>query len=522
VQRSVLPYPAELKAKVLQQGYAIEDLRKEASSEWKLEDFDTTLVNPSETGVYNILVRPAKFRKCLVIAKPHGAYGRDHFQTIVALDTEDDRNWCNASKSLIYSEPVETAESDKSNWQNWFKGLTDQRGDLAEGGVYVAVSPNGEGTLPFEVNKNLEDGNYTVYFRSYCNFRAHEHYKRHYDGYPIALPDHQESVDQIRINDRKGTKMMSVGNTLYLPTDTKIIRLKKPPKPDPKDSRGSSSCGCGPSPYSPDPPPLQLGALADITLSLQAKTAELKVIQSGGDVFVNDRRMSKMAALFSLVGVYGLREDTALGFLKASEARGGFKTRIKLAAAGEGGMTPPMYVNQDPNTSMPPPSDMGTAMPNQGGTPMMPYQEQTTSQPRALPNPESYTAGNYVPGHDPQMPQMALAQQAQSSGRKELFDTAGITAMLRSVREESMIDRYLDDLIRAVDRWGRILLNFYWHNEEFEDRYGKQDLPELEDTLRNAFEVSGDGVLFLKQKTVKPFGLSNDMMGPDVSSSGSS
>jgi hypothetical protein len=43
---------------------------------------------------------------------------------------------------------------------------------------------------------------------------------------------------------------------------------------------------------------------------------------------------------------------------------------------------------------------------------------------------------------------------------------------------------------------------FYWHNEEFEDRYGKQDLPELEDSLRNAFETLGDLTLFLMEKTV--------------------
>src|SRR4029079_6768057 len=132
-------------------------------------------------------------------------------------------------------------------------------------------------------------------------------------------------------------------------------------------------CGCSPSAYAPDPPPLQLGALADITLSLQAKTAELKVIQSGGDVFVNDRRMSKMAALFCLVGSYGLREDTALGLLKASEARGGVKTRIKEAARE----TPPMYVNQDPSNGIPPPMDMGSQMASPGGTPQIPYQEQT-------------------------------------------------------------------------------------------------------------------------------------------------
>jgi hypothetical protein len=56
--------------------------------------------------------------------------------------------------------------------------------------------------------------------------------------------------------------------------------------------------------------------------------------------------------------------------------------------------------------------------------------------------------------------------------------------------------------MKALDKLGRILFMFYWHQEEFEDRYGKQDLPELEDSLRNAFEVLGDVVLFLKEKTV--------------------
>jgi hypothetical protein len=57
--------------------------------------------------------------------------------------------------------------------------------------------------------------------------------------------------------------------------------------------------------------------------------------------------------------------------------------------------------------------------------------------------------------------------------------------------------------MKALDKLGRILFMFYWHQEEFEDRYGKQDLPELEDSIRNAFEVLGDVVLFLKEKTVQ-------------------
>src|SRR5688572_21129501 len=77
-----------------------------------------------------------------------------------------------------------------------------------------------------------------------------------------------------------------------------------------------------------------------------------------------------------------------------------------------------------------------------------------------------------------------------------------IGSMLKAVRQDSLVDRYLGDLMKALDKLGRILFMFYWHQEEFEDRYGKQDLPELEDSLRNAFEVLGDVCLFLKEKQV--------------------
>ena len=90
------------------------------------------------------------------------------------------------------------------------------------------------------------------------------------------------------------------------------------------------------------------------------------------------------------------------------------------------------------------------------------------------------------------------------SGQKEVFDTAMISGMLKAVRQDSLVDRYLGDLLNALDKLGRILFMFYWHGEEFEDRYGKQDLPEIEDSLRNAFEVLGDVVLFLKEKAIEP------------------
>jgi hypothetical protein len=45
---------------------------------------------------------------------------------------------------------------------------------------------------------------------------------------------------------------------------------------------------------------------------------------------------------------------------------------------------------------------------------------------------------------------------------------------------------------------------YYWHNDKFKERYGQQDMIELEDNLRNVFENLGELTLFLKQKTIEP------------------
>jgi hypothetical protein len=94
---------------------------------------------------------------------------------------------------------------------------------------------------------------------------------------------------------------------------------------------------------------------------------------------------------------------------------------------------------------------------------------------------------------------------AAQSGQKEVFDTAMIGGMLRAVRDDSLVDRYMGDLTKGLDKLGRILFMFYWHGDRFAERYGKADMPELEDSLRNAFEMLGDVILFLKQKTIEPY-----------------
>jgi hypothetical protein len=125
-----------------------------------------------------------------------------------------------------------------------------------------------------------------------------------------------------------------------------------------------------------------------------------------------------------------------------------------------------------------------------------------------LPVPDLMAANTDRNIYDPRGPDrrsMEIAQQAANSGQREVFDTAMLGSLLGVVRQENMIDRFLGDMMKGLDRLGRVLFLFYWHGEAFEDRYGKQDMPELEDSLRNAFEAVGDIVLALKRKSVEPF-----------------
>lgn len=92
------------------------------------------------------------------------------------------------------------------------------------------------------------------------------------------------------------------------------------------------------------------------------------------------------------------------------------------------------------------------------------------------------------------------ANQAAKSGIKEVFDASVLKSLIDVADLSEMRKDYISDMILGMDRVGRMLFLYYWHNEEFEDRYGKEDMDKLEETLKNVFVTTGDLVLFLKEK----------------------
>lgn len=232
--------------------------------------------------------------------------------------------------------------------------------------------------------------------------------------------------------------------------------------------------------------------------------AEIKLHDTGTNLVIKspkgNQTLTKKAALISLIRDHGLREVQAREMIKAAAALQprnlAARFFIKYADVYGGpnlqpGPGAPAFPEpQMGQEQMGPFNSVNSVYPQEDYLPVDGMQSQMTDP------------SIYDPFYQPDQEAMQVAQSASQSGQKEVFDTAMISGMLKSVRQDSLVDRYLGDLMKALDKLGRILFMFYWHQEEFEDRYGKQDLPELEDSLRNAFEVLGDVVLFLKEKTV--------------------
>lgn len=89
---------------------------------------------------------------------------------------------------------------------------------------------------------------------------------------------------------------------------------------------------------------------------------------------------------------------------------------------------------------------------------------------------------------------------AAKSGDKDVFDASALKGLVKAVDISSIIDEYLPDLIRAVDRLGRLRFISFWHIDKLEERFGQQELIDLENHLKADFESLGDTVLFLQRK----------------------
>lgn len=510
----------EEKAKVKLEGVAFRDERPENSIAYEVTG-PLKLSTPHETGIYHLLTQPGTFEECLVVLGPQGPKGAADFATVFA--TNGEKKWLNIHPAHLWCKSDEVSPE---AYRKWLDGLS-KPGSLkpSYSAVYMLVGPNGDCTLPFEVRKAIggDDAvdSYEVNFRDWAS--------RSRPGNLPAIADRYSyggameccgpgGYDTLHITNKEGGRIRTMGNGIYVPGDYKLVTLKADNDKD--DDR--------PRPYysdSSDPQPLNPGTMLDVTKAIYEKTAELRINHSGTVVEVNGYPMDREYVVGHLVRDWALKEKQARDLVKLARENRRLSCRVKLASGlpadptayhvgwlrdveamlKEAAPGDPMDPSMAPVTSAPPfpAPPVGSESTLQGSVPSQYPQSET------VPVMQNSPAQNNTSVYDPRLPPdpqtMQAGMQAAQTGQKEVFDTAMVGSMLKAVRDDTMVDRHLGDLMKGLDRLGRILFSFYWHGEEFQERYGKKDMPELEDSLRNAFEQLGDVVLFLKQKTVEPF-----------------
>lgn len=92
------------------------------------------------------------------------------------------------------------------------------------------------------------------------------------------------------------------------------------------------------------------------------------------------------------------------------------------------------------------------------------------------------------------------AVELAQNGQKEIFDTQAIGALSKYVDSSNKVLDYVPNLVSTLDKLGRMLFLTYWDTETFEKVYGRDELPELIELVKNVFNNMGDLVIFLKRK----------------------
>lgn len=516
IKRNLPPLTDDEKTKALLHGYLVKDERtgKEVTKVYNTQ-IKQTLMTPDTTGLYEVLESPGSFEKMLVITAPADNSGHNDFVTVVRLG-DGNKSWLNAGRHRIFvRNPLTDAE-----YRDWHKGLP-KNDTLETGATYMAVAARGQGTAPFTVRDKTKRGELDAYR---VDFHSQEDYKRGRPGWapktqhsPGAPKDYAttgsgcylSSFDAlIVLNAYPDTGLRAVGGALYIPTETfKFLKLKDPPKPKKEDGGMLLDCcgDCG----SEEPRPIAPGDLQDLQLLMTEKTAEIKLIGDNHEVSVMSKvgsvRLPYTQALFHLIRTHGCDEASAHEMLKSAQVLGrqAIKYRLKYADSypypgpgpGAPAMPPPLYGTEPRGYR-----NVTSIYPQQEEIPI-PALDSSRTDPRIY-DPFLGITPEQPPG--PDQGAMQVAQQAAQSGQKEVFDTAAIAAMLKATGDDQLVDKHLGDLMKALNALGRILISLYWHGEEMRDRYGKSEIGELTDSVRNTFSNLGDVVLYLREKSVKP------------------
>lgn len=471
------------KKKLMKDQYVVKDERSEDSkARLYKSQISRQLENPSENGFYEILTAQGVTEQVIVLTAPDKVGYDPRPGTAVVICPNGERFGNYYSNDVFICKRL-----GNDDWKKCFDRDFINPKQLKINQYAALVSPDCKnGTMVFEVMKKRTNGEgqteMSVYGSTSLSESSGSSSWRNRRSRPMPVSVESDGgcaeIKSIVLTGKDGERSTQIGNTLFVPNTWKGIQLPNRWK---NGMNGTND----------------LGSLSECVLQLY-KTAQkadsgvyrLQLRTDGinympvinGHVCIS---MSKLACLKHLIVQQNFDQEDAEFLIKQARPRKAETFYVKQAQ------------NQPISGYFPEPTqgyEYGIPAPIQYPQ----YELQNLNESMGS-NREHYQDNREMDAAVKQ-----YAQDAAQTGQKEVLDTSVISGLVNTMDVDDAVDTYISDLLLGLDRVGRILFMYYWHYDQFKERYGQQDMTELEDNLRNVFKNLGELSLFLKQKTIEP------------------
>lgn len=455
------------KSKLIEDGVVIRDNRKDGPRiPYKIQH-PMTLNAVSGAGAYDLLMKGGSFLKAVVI--PGIVYCDCSKHLIIPLDEKSNNKPCCEESAKIM---VAGFEDMDAKFKSFIAGLpeaTAAKGVSYDGKAYDAKVP------------------YSIFIDADGNLAA--------PALALETPVEHDSTKRYCVKCGPGQiahvivspayrKLRLIDDTLYVPANAKVYGFTEKQY------------------FYKD---LALGDHRDIDAKIKGLFDEVKVSRDRGGykIACNGRVLGsdllRKDALIQLVTKVGMAVEPARKAI--SDAAPYTTAKVLLEKRAQ-------------------PFDPGAVFtPTIPPTPM--GMNATLGIPEQYPQADSMSAQSNLPGNvlnqrimdsitgmgqtQPMLPQESVdaIMQAAQSGERDVFDVANISQLLNKSDIDTPLDQYLSDLQLAMDRLGRIYFLMLFHGDKFSERFSQEDLPSMEESVRNTFLSLGELVLKLKERKIQ-------------------
>jgi len=496
----------EEKTKTIKNGYVIKDERPEdQKSDLYLGDFREVFNQVTETGYYEILNCCGDIVKAIVLVAPKAITDDSNsldnsgtgYTTQAVIDPENGAvEW--ASNPVYYKAGASIADKlDEDEKTELMKdtGIDPKSAEVRK--KYFLLDKNFRAYGPFSVSDKMkESGKVTLeveqdhipqYNSALLSDSGTE--KR----YNYGLCGHWGQKAFIRIIDKEdGLPQFTKGNVVFIPKNCKLIEIKD------KYSASQEKSNIDKIKPGDDKTLNSLLSSRRGELVTVDKTANFDVNVLFGKQSLSFRDRSEV--VFDLMGRAGLREQDAEKM--ASEIFENKSRKISgWALPKSDKLAYPSFIT---------PSGQGGAA--RDGTPITNQDSTRQEMISAGVPPTSATELDSGQWNQITKEDIDFLQRASDSNSRQVFDPGMIGVLTRTSRSQSIVQDYIPELVDNLDRMSRLLLMFYWHNSDFAEQYGIDEMADFEDLLLSTIKSTAKIVLFLKQRSVENSTTSTDAL----------